>query len=85
MRSKGNIVARKNESLELTPGKNSHYRLVTIPDAVYWSPANPYLYEIEVTVDIDGKTSDTWKTRFGMREFTIRDKQFVLNGRSPFI
>ncbi len=73
------------ETLDLKPGTIKQSWKVTIPDAIYWSPDNPHLYLAKVSVAYEGTVSDCWSTRFGMREFTIRDKKFCLNGKSIYL
>jgi len=77
------LVTSHTASFKLKPGIHSRSWSLEIPDAEYWSPANPHLYHAEVTVTVDDAASDQWTARFGMREFTIRDKKFHLNGK-PF-
>ncbi|KPL05636.1 hypothetical protein AMJ85_11520 [candidate division BRC1 bacterium SM23_51] len=79
------IVAQRQEALELRPGTNRLTWTLPIPDATHWSPDNPHLYRAEVTVAGEGAVSDRWSTRFGMREFTIRDKKFYLNGKPLYL
>lgn len=48
-----------------------------------WSPENPALYTAQTTLTIDGKTVDTYSTRFGIRSLEyIPNKGFFLNGKS---
>lgn len=79
------VVAKLSRALELKPGTNSECYTLPLRDAVYWSPENPHLYRAEVRVADDGQVSDQWQARFGMREFTIRDKTFYLNGQPLFL
>jgi hypothetical protein len=79
------IVASFSELLELKPGTHRQSWTLEIPDAKFWSPDHPHLYRAEVTVASGGVVSDRWTGRFGMREFTIRDKQFQLNGEPLFL
>jgi beta-galactosidase len=47
-----------------------------------WTPANPNLYELEVTLsDSDGNLIDRWSRNVGFRTFEIRGNQFYLNGK----
>jgi hypothetical protein len=69
----------------LKPGSNRQNWTLQIPDAVYWSPDNPHLYRADVSVAYDGTVSDVWNARFGMREFTIRNKRFYLNGEPMYL
>ena len=79
------IVADIRKTLQLRPGPTQHCTTVQIPDATLWSPDNPYLYRAEVSVAADGAVSDRVSTRFGMREFTIRDETFHLNGKPMYL
>lgn len=79
------IVARMNKQSELKPGSNKQSLMLQIPDAVHWSPVNPHLYRADVSVVYDGTVSDVWNARFGMREFTIRDRKFYLNGKPLYL
>ncbi len=74
------IVAKSIRTVSLRPGVSKHSETLQVPNARYWSPEDPHLYQAEVTVE----GSDRWTSRFGMREFTIRDKQFQLNGKRVF-
>lgn len=78
---KGNIVASKNERLNLHPGINQWEKKIEIPNAQYWSPNTPNLYHTEITVKQGNEVSDSQTVRFGMRELTIKNKNFYLNGK----
>ncbi len=77
----GDPVAQGGGELKLHPGVNRHDWTIAIPDAKLWSPDAPNLHHAEVRVILDETLSDRWATRFGMREFTVRDRRFHLNGR----
>ncbi len=79
------IAAEARETLDVKPGSSRLSWTLKIPNAKYWSPGNPHLYRAEVSVAYDGTVSDLLNTRFGMREFTIRDKKFYLNGRPIYL
>jgi len=102
------IVAKSLDALPLRPGVNKHALTLNIPNAKYWSPESPHLYQADILVATkkgtgpicrNGPTgtssklapspfssvSDRWISRFGMREFTIRDKQFHLNGKPIYL
>ncbi len=78
------LVSTKLEQ-ELQPGTTSKSILLDIPDARLWSPDDPYLYSCQVRIQNLGSESDSWMSNFGLREFTIRDKQFVLNGEPLYL
>ncbi|MCK5174518.1 MAG: hypothetical protein KAR47_14080, partial [Planctomycetes bacterium] len=79
------VVAKINKIPNLKPGTNKRSWTVKIPNAKYWSPDDPHLYRAEVSVARGGVASDQWTTRFGMREFTIADKKFYLNGKPIYL
>ena len=49
-----------------------------------WSPDNPYLYDLVVSVKTNGKT-ETLKKRFGFKDLRVEDGYFVLNGKRIFL
>ncbi|MHC4664780.1 MAG: glycoside hydrolase family 2 protein [Planctomycetota bacterium] len=73
------------KTLDLKPGTLKQSWKVKIPDAIYWSPDNPHLYRANVSVEYENIVSDCWSTQFGMREFTIRNGKFCLNGKSIYL
>jgi hypothetical protein len=50
-----------------------------------WSPSEPNLYVANVTLQLNGKSIDDCKIKFGFREFVIRDGFFYLNGKRIFL
>ncbi len=54
---------------------------IEMPEFETWSPESPALYTLVCTLHQDGEVVDRTAVRFGMREFTIKDKRFCLNGR----
>ncbi|MCC2685042.1 MAG: beta-galactosidase [Paenibacillaceae bacterium] len=51
-----------------------------VPDPHAWSPDDPYLYEFTVELADERGSGDAVAVRFGMREFTVSGKHFMLNG-----
>ncbi|WP_405803102.1 PA14 domain-containing protein [Streptomyces sp. NBC_01187] len=60
---------------------------VPVPDPHLWSPDDPHLYELKVTVG-KGRTADTVESYFGMREIAVKTidgkQRMVLNGKPVF-
>lgn len=75
------LTIRKN----LHPGVNKHSLSLTVPNAYSWSPDAPHLYHAVVKVSKEGELSDSYSGRFGFREFTIREKDFYLNGEPIYL
>lgn len=81
----GKEVVSKKEIIAGYPGNNTVHWDLNIPNATYWSTENPYLYKAEVSIAINGKQTDNWDTKFGMREFTVVDDTFYMNGKPLYL
>ncbi len=44
---------------------------ITVPNAKRWSPENPFLYDLRITLVRKGKTIDEVKSYFGMRKISV--------------
>jgi beta-galactosidase len=66
-----------NFRAEGTPGEVH----VEFPDHLPWSPESPVLYTLHIELTLDNGASETARVRFGMREFSVKDNRFHLNGR----
>ncbi|MFC4986282.1 glycoside hydrolase family 2 protein [Saliphagus infecundisoli] len=51
----------------------------SIPDAEYWRPDSPALYDLTIKLD-GGETVDTYEDYFGMRSVSFEDGELFLNG-----
>ena len=81
----GRVVASKAETHNVEPGGNQKNWMVAIPEARYWSPEDPHLYATTIRIVEGTSALDVKSVRFGMRELTIRDKKFELNGKPVYI
>lgn len=79
------ILAEAKEQIKLAPGINKLSVDLQIDNPVLWSPDNPHLYVSEIQLVSDGEVLDAVQTRFGMREFTIKDGDFCLNGERIYL
>ena len=61
---------------------------VPLPNARLWSPDDPFLYDLEVSLVRDGKTLDRVASYFGMRSVALGTvdgaRRILLNGRFVF-
>ncbi|MFT4567827.1 MAG: beta-galactosidase [Saprospiraceae bacterium] len=78
-------VASVTEKWILHPGVNTNDWKLDIPNTKYWSPDDANLYRATVSISINGIVSDQWSERWGMRELTIKDKDFYLNAKPIYI
>ena len=83
--NKKNKVADHRALVQLQPGINDYKVALQIPNAQYWSPKNPFLYQAKVKLKNDQTNLDAWHHRFGLRELTIKDDDFYLNGKRIYI
>lgn len=77
----GNVVATSNGALDAIIR-------VTIPDAHPWSPSDPYLYDVDITLTKDGKEVDKVSSYCGMRRIEVKKEgdypRIFLNGEQIF-
>lgn len=67
------------------PGLSRHSIDVPVPRPLPWSCTTPRLYQVSVTVTSPQGGTDRERARFGMRDFSVRDGQFSLNGEPVFL
>jgi hypothetical protein len=46
-----------------------------------WTPANPNLYRLDVTLESGNEILDSWSRNVGFRTFEVRGNQLLLNGK----
>jgi beta-galactosidase/beta-glucuronidase len=51
----------------------------------WWSPEHPNLYDIEITLKVDGQSVDNVKSYFGMRKISIEKGKLCLNNRPYYM
>lgn len=80
-------VAEVKSETKLIDAGNNHeiVEQIKIEGAKLWSPASPNLYRLETSVFVDGKEVDHETTRFGIREFELRGKDLLINGKKTFL
>ena len=77
--------ANQRIPLLMKHGKNIFKVPVSIPQPKVWTLDEPWLYQLQVTLEVDGVIMDTAKCQFGMRSFTQdttseKKGMFYLNG-----
>jgi len=80
----GKIIATEHiNQLNLPALKNNTFSCnITVPDPTLWSIENPYLYSLNTEVQQDGKSIDTYQTKFGIRTIRFDNNEgFFLNGK----
>ncbi len=78
-------VGGTDQKVKLHPGINVVEVSILIDNARLWSLEDPYLYMFNVCLSALGKELDESSVRFGLREFTVKDGFFYLNGKRIFI
>lgn len=63
--------------------KGTNEQHITINNPELWSVSNPYLYSVETTLKIKGRSVDKYRTPFGIRQVRFdAEKGFFLNGEN---
>ena len=76
----GQTVADDTHSYKFYPGAPV-YQTLRVNNPALWTPETPTLYTATTNVIKDGKTVDSYDTRFGIRTIEYRpDEGFFLNG-----
>lgn len=80
----GNAVLSVGNSGKTYPvtfkGNTAHVQ-IKIPDAHLWSPDDPFLYRLTVSLKDKNKTADTYSLPFGVRTISVTANQILLNGK----
>ncbi len=67
--------------VECKPGENAIKVSIPIHEPNLWSCENPFLYVLRIVVESQGRKCDEYDTTFGMRDFKVVGRHFVLNGK----
>lgn len=51
----------------------------------WWTPEKPNLYDLKLTLSVDGIVADTVSSYFGMRKISVEDGKLLLNNRTYFM
>ena len=73
------------QTLEAQPGITSMPFVFKIDNVLSWSPDEPLLYQVRITLDRDGETRDTISDHFGFRTIETRNGKFCLNGEPLYL
>lgn len=71
----------KTVSVKLKKGDNQLELPLAFRKVRLWSPDDPHLYVATITVAAADGQRDEHSVRFGMREFTMKNGRFYLNGK----
>ena len=72
-----NLAAGNHQELEVTLPMGKGMQT--------WDEFSPALYDLTAGLIANGQTMNQQHTQFGMREFTIKGTQFLINGRPVFL
>ena len=79
----GKTVAKLEKEADVADGEQNWLTLSeTVKNPALWSHEKPELYDVEVTLEAEGKTVDRRRCRFGFRKVEIAPMK---DGRGPFI
>nr|WKN38712.1 beta-glucuronidase [Tunicatimonas sp. TK19036] len=64
---------------------NAANATISIPDVRLWSPDNPYLYSVEVTIGDADAILDRYTLETGVRTISVTENELLLNGEPIFL
>ena len=59
--------------------------LLTVPDAILWSPEAPHLYDLVVDLERGGTAFDRYSLRIGIRTMAVDGDRLLLNGQPIYL
>ncbi|MBN1387506.1 MAG: beta-galactosidase [Bacteroidales bacterium] len=65
------IVFKDNKILGQTETPMDNEIIITLDDYIAWSPGNPQLYDIEIEIILNGRTTDKISTHTGFRKISL--------------
>jgi beta-glucuronidase len=71
---------RLERTVETDAAGRAHLTLARPPSALWWSPEDPRLYDVEIVAG-----QDTWHDRVGFRTIAADGPRILLNGRPIFL
>jgi beta-glucuronidase len=74
-----------NISAETAISGSSAEVVVDVPDAKFWSPASPHLYDLTVSLSRGGKMIDRYTLPVGIRTIAVEGNQLLLNGEPVYL
>ncbi|WP_121740841.1 glycoside hydrolase family 2 protein [Natronorubrum halophilum] len=81
----GDPVVTESAAIETDDAGGTGAVALPIPDADYWTPERPALYDVRVDLERDGTVIDRDEDYFGMRSVEARDGRVYLNGEPYFL
>lgn len=83
--SRGEMAYHQESSVAAPPGTAHFMYTLPLPRPLPWSCEQPNLYRLEVEVKDEAGNIDHQVESFGMRDFTVKDGEFYLNGEPIYI
>jgi beta-galactosidase len=76
------VLTTQNDVLVAAGSTTSTTHTGTVQQPTLWSPGNPYLYDVQVTVSAGGLPVDSVVEHVGFRSYQLTTTDFTLNGVS---
>jgi beta-glucuronidase len=86
--TKGNITLSGNGKTYNAPVRFTNgiaTATINVPDVRLWSPEDPFLYNVSVTIGDNNNTLDHYELETGVRTISANEKQILLNGKPIFL
>lgn len=76
-------VRLRNADGEVVASGSGASGTLRVPQATFWAPGAPYLYDLEIDAVVGGEVADTYALAVGIRTVEVRGQEFLINGE-PF-
>lgn len=79
----GHSAASQTQSIPFTDAEffpQTSFR-IPVENAVFWNAEHPALYELVLTLSVNGEPSHTIRRKVGLREVVVEDRILKINGR----
>ena len=81
----GDVAFERSKDFDVAAGTTRLEWKIDWSEYAPWSLEEPKLYDLSTTVVADGAECDVVTERFGMREFTVENNRFHLNGKEIYL
>lgn len=81
----GHLAAQAEASVPALPGVTHHRYALALERPQAWSGEQPALYRLDASLATGHAPADSLSTTFGMRDFTVDQGRFFLNGEPIFL
>lgn len=81
----GQVVQNIHNAISLVPGSNTIHLACDVAEPRLWSPEEPNLYTLNLSLTCDAENVDALSREVGIKEFVVCGDKFKLNGQEVIL